>query len=133
MAPTFNAIGLAVADMTTTLDFYRKLGLDLPEELNKEPHAEAELPGGIRLMFDTHDLIKSFEPGHTPPAGGGTSSLAFLCADAAEVDKFHADLVGAGYESHLQPFNAPWGQRYASVKDPDGNGVDLFAPLTTSA
>ena len=30
MAPTFNAIGLAVADMSATLAFYRKLGLDIP-------------------------------------------------------------------------------------------------------
>ena len=27
----------------------------------------------------------------------------------------------------LAPFDAPWGQRYAMVRDPDGNGVDLFA------
>jgi catechol 2,3-dioxygenase-like lactoylglutathione lyase family enzyme len=130
MAPTFNAIGLVVADMPTTLAFYRKLGLNLADELHKEPHAEAELPGGLRLMFDTQDLIKSFDPGHTTPPGGGTSSLAFLCADAAEVDRVHAEMVDAGYRSHLDPFDAPWGQRYATVKDPDGNGVDLFAWIT---
>jgi hypothetical protein len=28
------------------------------------------------------------------------------------------------------PWDAPWGQRYAVVKDPDDNGIDLFAPLT---
>jgi uncharacterized glyoxalase superfamily protein PhnB len=27
------------------------------------------------------------------------------------------------------PFDAFWGQRYATVLDPDGNTVDLFAPL----
>ncbi len=37
--------------------------------------------------------------------------------------------MGAGYKSELTPFDAPWGQRYAVVLDPDGNGVDLFAPL----
>lgn len=31
--------------------------------------------------------------------------------------------------SDVVPFDAPWGQRYATVLDPDGNGVDLFAPL----
>ena len=133
MAPTFNAIGLAVADMATTLAFYRTLGLDLPDEMDKEQHAEAALAGGIRLMFDTHELITSFDPGHTPPPGGGTSSLAFLCADAAEVDRVHATMVAAGHASHLDPFDAPWGQRYATLNDPDGNGVDLFAPLTTPA
>jgi uncharacterized glyoxalase superfamily protein PhnB len=41
-----------------------------------------------------------------------------------------AKLVAAGYRSHLAPFDAFWGQRYATVFDPDGNPVDLFAPLT---
>ncbi|MCZ6462364.1 MAG: glyoxalase, partial [Actinobacteria bacterium] len=26
--------------------------------------------------------------------------------------------------------DAFWGQRYATVLDPDGNAIDLFAPLT---
>ena len=29
----------------------------------------------------------------------------------------------------VPPWDAFWGQRYAQVKDPDGNVVDLFAPL----
>jgi uncharacterized glyoxalase superfamily protein PhnB len=132
MAPTFHAIGLAVADMPTALAFYRTLGVDIPDDMDKEPHAEGTLTGGVRLMFDTHELIASFDPGHTPPAGGGTSSLAFRCADPAEVDRVHAAMVEAGHRSHLDPFDAPWGQRYATLKDPDGNGVDLFAPLTTT-
>ena len=51
------------------------------------------------------------------------------CDDAAEVDVVHTDLTGAGYASALAPCDAPWGQRYATVQDPDGNPVDLFAPL----
>jgi uncharacterized glyoxalase superfamily protein PhnB len=27
------------------------------------------------------------------------------------------------------PYDAPWGQRYATVADPDGYRVDLFALL----
>ena len=44
-----------------------------------------------------------------------------------------AELVAAGYDGHLEPWDAFWGQRYASVRDPDGNGVDLFAPLPTAS
>jgi hypothetical protein len=29
--------------------------------------------------------------------------------------------------------DAFWGQRYATVLDPDGNPVDLFAPLEDTA
>ena len=73
---------------------------------------------------------RSFDPTWTPPTGGGHRiGLAFLCADPAEVDLVYADLVGAGYAGHLEPWDAFWGQRYATVRDPDGNGVDLFARL----
>jgi hypothetical protein len=30
----------------------------------------------------------------------------------------------------LQPWDAVWGMRYAEVKDPDGNVVDVFADLS---
>lgn len=41
----------------------------------------------------------------------------------------HDAVALAGFHSHVAPFDAPWGQRYATVLDPDGNHVDLFAPL----
>jgi len=40
-----------------------------------------------------------------------------------------AELTGAGYAGHLEPWDAFWGMRYAVVRDPDGNPVDLFALL----
>jgi catechol 2,3-dioxygenase-like lactoylglutathione lyase family enzyme len=132
MAPTFNGIGLVVADMAASLAFYRKLGLDLPSALDTEGHAEAVLPGGVRLMFDTHEVIRSFDPDFRPPTGEG-ASLAFLCADAAEVDTVHAEMVAAGHQSRMPPWDAAWGQRYAVLADPDGNTVDLFAWLKTPA
>lgn len=128
MAPTMNGIGLAVADMATSLSFYRRLGLDFPAGSENEPHAEAELPGGIRLMIDTHASIIGFDPSHTPGAGHRDgASLAFLCADPAEVDSVYAGLVAAGYQGGKEPWDAFWGQRYAVVRDPDGYQVDLFA------
>lgn len=129
MAPTFNAIGLAVADMAKSLAFYRRLGVDIPAEADQEPHAEAALPGGVRLMFDTYETILSFDPDFTPGSGGSSGSLAFLCADPAEVDSTYAELIKAGHRSYKEPWDAFWGQRYAVVYDPDGNSVDLFAPL----
>ena len=38
-------------------------------------------------------------------------------------------LVASGAEGHLAPWDAFWGHRYAVVRDPDGNDVDLFAAL----
>ena len=122
-------IGLVVADMGKALAFYRRLGLDLPESADAEPHVELTLPGGLRLAFDTADTIRSFDPQWSPAAGGPAMALAFHCGAAADVDAVYADLIGAGYRSHQQPWDAFWGQRYAQIFDPDGNSVDLFAPL----
>ena len=36
-------------------------------------------------------------------------------------------MVAAGFDGHKEPWDAVWGQRYATLRDPDGNGVDLFA------
>ncbi|WP_204045627.1 VOC family protein [Acrocarpospora phusangensis] len=129
MAPTFNVIGIAVADMARALAFYRRLGLSVPAEADNEPHVEVTLPGGLRLCWDTVDTIRSFDPEWTPATGGPRMSLAFACAGPAEVDQVYAQLVDAGYAGHLKPWDAFWGQRYAVVHDPDGNAVDLYAPL----
>lgn len=131
MAPTFNAIGLAVADMAAALAFYRGLGLDIPPEADKEPHVEVAVTGGFRLMFDTHETIRSFDPDFTPGTGWEGGGLAFRCTDPAEVDRVHSELVSAGHRSYKEPWDAFWGQRYAVLHDPDGNSVDLYAPLPT--
>ncbi|MFI5492880.1 VOC family protein [Actinoplanes sp. NPDC051859] len=131
MTPTFAAVGLAVADMGKSLAFYRRLGLDIPPGAEDAPHVEATLPGGVKILWDTHETIRSFDPNFTPPTGEGRISFAFACAGPADVDRVYADLIEAGHESHLAPWDAVWEQRYACVLDPDGNGVDLFAPLSS--
>jgi uncharacterized glyoxalase superfamily protein PhnB len=55
--------------------------------------------------------------------------LAFRLATPDDVDATYDKLVAAGYDGHKAPWNAFWGQRYALVRDPDGNGVDLYSPL----
>jgi catechol 2,3-dioxygenase-like lactoylglutathione lyase family enzyme len=124
-----DVIGIVVADMGKALAFYRMLGVNAPASADGEPHVEVALPGGMRLTFDTREVINSFHPGWTPGTGG--VALAFAVDDAAAVDALHAELTAAGYRSELAPFDAFWGQRYAVVLDPDGNGVDLFAPLAS--
>ncbi|MFF3848899.1 VOC family protein [Streptomyces sp. NPDC002328] len=129
MTPRFDAIGLVVSDMAASVAFYRRLGFAFPEGSEREPHVEAELPGGLRLLLDTEDVVRSFHPEWQAPAGGGRHSLTLRCDGPGEVDAVYEELVGAGYEGELKPWDAVWGQRYAVVHDPDGNGVDLFAPL----
>ena len=129
MTARFDLIGLVVADMPRSLAFYRRLGLEIPAEADGESHVEASLPGGLRIAWDTVETVRSFDPDWTPPSGSGRIGLAFRCDSPADVDAMYAALLDAGYEGHKPPWDAFWGQRYALVRDPDGNGVDLFAPM----
>lgn len=128
MTPRLDVIELVVEDMARSLAFYRRLGLPVPGAAEGEGHVEVSLPGGMRLAFDTRDVVRSFDPAWTPPSGGHAVALAFACGSPAEVDRLYAELVDAGHEGHLQPWDAAWGQRYAVLRDPDGTTVDLFAP-----
>lgn len=122
-------IGLVVEDMAASLAFYRQLGLDVPPEADSEGHVEAQLSGGLRLGWDTVEIVQSFDPDWTKPSGGHRIGLAFLCDAPADVDATYTGLVEQGYRGHKEPWDAFWGQRYAIVLDPDGNDVALFAAL----
>jgi catechol 2,3-dioxygenase-like lactoylglutathione lyase family enzyme len=122
-------IGLVVEDMGRSLAFYRELGVDLPEGSEGQPHVETALPGGLRLAWDTQETIRSFDPDWEPGSGGQQMGLAFRLDTPADVDAAYERLVSLGYDGHKAPWNAPWGQRYALVRDPDGNATDLFSPL----
>lgn len=115
-------------DINKSLAFYRLLGLGIPDDPDG-PHVEVQLPGGNRLAFDTEETIAGMHPGWTPPQSEGRVALAFETGSPREVDELFEKLTTAGHPSRLSPFDAPWGQRYATVADPDGTNVDLFAPL----
>ena len=125
-------VEIVVADMATTLAFYRRLGLDIPADADTQPHVDVAF-GSLRIAFDTRETILSFDPEWTPADGGHRMALAFSAASPAEVDAAYAQITGddgpAGAEGHLEPWDAFWGMRYAVVHDPDGNPVDLFAPM----
>lgn len=121
-------VGIVVDDMRAALEFYSRLGLEIPEGAADEPHAEAVTPGGLRVAWDTVELIEQIDPTWIKPTGGQRMTLAFRCSSPAEVDATYAELAEMGH-GHKQPWDAFWGQRYAVVRDPDGNPVDLFAPL----
>jgi uncharacterized glyoxalase superfamily protein PhnB len=132
MPPRIDVIELVVDNMASTLAFYRLLGLDIPPEADTEGHVEVTLPGGVRMAWDTVEIVRSFDTEWSPPTGGHRMALAFAVDTPAEVDEVYADLVAKGYAGHKEPWDAFWGQRYATVHDPDGNSVDLFAPLATT-
>ena len=126
--PKLDAVGIVVKDMARSLAFYREMGFDLPTEADAEPHVQAELPGGLRVLWDTIETIRSFDPEWAAPLGGPAIGLAFALDTASDVDATYERLLSLGYKGHKEPWDAFWGQRYAVIVDPDGNHVDLFSP-----
>jgi uncharacterized glyoxalase superfamily protein PhnB len=133
VTPRLEAFSVVVSDMARALAFYRRLGLEFPEDAESEDHVEAQLPGGLRYMLDTESVMKAFDPEWTRPSGGHAVGGAYKCDSPEEVDRVYAELLAAGGSPHKEPWDAFWGQRYAQLKDPDGTVIDLFAPLPEQA
>jgi catechol 2,3-dioxygenase-like lactoylglutathione lyase family enzyme len=121
-------VGIVARDVGASLSFYRRLGLDIPEGVEAEPHIEVTTASGLRVAWDSAELIRQIDPDWTEPSGGHRVALAFVCPSPADVDSKYEELAALGH-GHKEPWDAFWGQRYASVKDPDGNQIDLFALL----
>ncbi len=126
--PTLQTVSVVTAHLAEAIDFYSRLGLKLTWGDAEQVHAE--LSGdGLKVALDTEALILQLDPDWTRPTGGHAIALAFGCATPAEVDETFQLMVDHGAPRKTEPWDAFWGQRYASVLDPDGNQIDLFAAL----
>jgi uncharacterized glyoxalase superfamily protein PhnB len=124
-------LGIVTKNIGSSLEFYRALGLDTPTSW-EGPYVEMTLEGGLRLSWNDLEMVKEHDPNWEPPAGLRLG-MAFLCDSVADVDARFERLARAGYAGYTPPFDAFWGQRYATVTDPDGNNVDLFFPLEATS
>lgn len=124
MGIKLDMVGIVVQDMKRALDFYRLLGLEIPESANNEMHVEVAQEG-VRLAFDSVEVAKGVYGGWEEPTGHRIE-LAFLCESPDALNALYEKLVGHGYHGHKEPWDAFWGQRYAIVTDPDGNLISLF-------
>jgi predicted lactoylglutathione lyase len=118
------SIDLTVADVAKSAEFYRLLGYEVPNlwEQGGVPH-HVDIPDGP--MLNSMQLTKGYDP-----AWPGVAGAVFIhhVTSRALVDEQFAALTAAGYRSHLEPFDAFWGARYAIVDDPDGNHIGIMSP-----
>ncbi len=119
---------IVVKDMAVSLAFYRLLGVDIPVQADHGGPVNFEPGHGMALGFFTEAMMAHSPLGWVAPVGQRVS-IAFKCDSAAEVDAVYAAVEAAGHKGAMAPADSPWGQRYACLRDPDGNRVDLFAPL----
>jgi len=127
-----NAFGILCADLEASVTFYRSLGVGFPDYDPEVGHYDAELGGGVRLMLDSHAVAEMFIDDFAAPGKNGVIGLAVEFDAPEQVDAAFERLTATGAPGVRAPFDAFWGQRYATVEDPDGNGVDLYASLPTA-
>ncbi|MDP1794609.1 MAG: VOC family protein, partial [Acidimicrobiales bacterium] len=84
--------------------------------------------------IDTASLTIGYSPKWADSAAAGVASMLLFRVDARDdVDALHDHMVSLGYASHLAPWDAFWGARFAIIVDPDGNHVSLMSPLDEPA
>jgi uncharacterized glyoxalase superfamily protein PhnB len=122
----FSQLNIVVSDMDAALAFYRRLGLDAKAD-PAGVHANVNLPGGLRIDWDSAEFAEIWDSGSRGPVSGGIV-LGFDVPTRQAVDDLYTELTAAGYHGRQRPYDAFWGSRYAIVDDPDGNGVGLMSP-----
>jgi catechol 2,3-dioxygenase-like lactoylglutathione lyase family enzyme len=128
MSLQLQTIGVIVKDLKRTLTFYRTLGLPIAPDAHDETNLDVDLPNGVTLGFLTEAAARQADATFKTPVGAALN-LQFQVDSPAEVNTTHARLIAAGYPSHAAPWDAPWGQRFARVVDPDGRIVNVYAHL----
>jgi catechol 2,3-dioxygenase-like lactoylglutathione lyase family enzyme len=133
MALELYMIGLMTRDMSKSLEFYRRLGLDIPEGSEDKTHVEVKMSGGLTFFLDSN--AARWDPGfadegHTEPTAPSShypSILEFYLKDRAVLDAKYEELTGLGYQSRRAPYVTSFGMYFALIYDPDGNTILLSA------
>jgi predicted lactoylglutathione lyase len=119
MALELYMLGLVPRDMDKSLEFYRRLGVAIPEDSNGKPHVEVKMRGDLTFFLNV--------PGRVEIEGSPHVILEFYLKERAIVDAKYTELIGFGYQSYHAPFVSSIGMYFAMVNDPDGNTILLSA------
>lgn len=131
--PDLHMLNLVVTDMTASLDFYRRLGVAVPEGQEAAgAHVQLRMPSGFSLELDTAESVRLWHAAWRADPAGVRAVIGFWLPAREAVDQRYAELTSAGYLGRQPPFDAFWGARYAIVADPDGNDVGLMSPIDAS-
>ncbi|VAX17767.1 hypothetical protein MNBD_NITROSPINAE01-8 [hydrothermal vent metagenome] len=125
---SLDAIGIASGNMQKSVEFYQLMGVSIKEIGAGADHMEGTTASGVRIMLDSFELMKKINPEWKEPTGAGLV-LCFKQDSPNDVNELFLKVTEAGFKSVKNPWDAFWGQRYASVQDPDGNQIDIFASL----
>jgi predicted lactoylglutathione lyase len=114
---------LYARDLQKSIEFYRLLGLDVPDPQADRPVAAYKMDNGVTMIFTTDQLAVAFDPNWQRPERGQYQQVVeFVVKDESEVDELWNKLTSAGYHGRTSPRKIT-GPHAAMVDDPDGNVV----------
>ena len=124
----FVSIRVITGDVGRLVGFYEKV-TGVPAVWGNEDFAELRTAHGTLAIGSTR-TVPLFAPGSARPADNHSVILEFLVND---VDAVYANLRGAVEDFVNEPTTMPWGNRSLLFRDPDGNPVNFFTPVTPEA
>jgi uncharacterized glyoxalase superfamily protein PhnB len=116
MITALSAITLATRDMGDAVRFYRLCGFEM-------------LYGGETASFTSFRAGTSFLNLTVEQAEVKWWGRAIFYE--SDVDGLYRRLVAAGSRPSAPPRDAPWGERFFHVTDPDGHEISFAWPLNT--
>lgn len=124
----FVSIRVITEDVTRLVEFYEKV-TGVRADRATEDFAEIGTRHATLAIASTR-TVPLFAPGSSRPADNHSVIIEFLVDD---VDRVHANLTGYVGEFVTEPTTMPWGNRALLFRDPDGNLVNFFTPVTPEA
>jgi predicted enzyme related to lactoylglutathione lyase len=118
---------LVTNDVSALARFYEELLGIAP--IGSEDYVELRNSGST-VAISSKRSVDVFSAGAAEPAANRSVILDFQVND---VDKERSRLQGFVSEFVLEPTNQPWGSRSMLFRDPDGNLINFFAPVTGDA
>jgi predicted enzyme related to lactoylglutathione lyase len=124
----FVSTRIITADVNRLVTFYEMV-TGAAAVWGNELFAEVPTPIGT-LAIGSDKTVPLFGLGSAEPAANRTAILEFIVDDVdAEYDRLRERLS----EVVTEPTTMPWGNRALLFRDPDGNLVNLFTPVTDEA
>ncbi len=128
----FGMMVIYARDLQRSIEFYRLLGLDVPDPRPGRPVSIHRMASGVTIIFTTGEVANRFDPGWIRPDRGYQQVMEFLVDDEASVDAVWTRLTAAGYHGRTAP--GPITGPYATmIDDPDGNAVLITNDRVTNA
>ena len=126
-------VGVVVSDMPRALEFYRRLGVEIPDGSDELEHVEVKM-SGLTFFLTTEGANARWDPARRPVTGDGYRIvLEFYLGTADVLDAKYAELTGHGYPGHCAPYDVAADTRFAMIDDPDGNTILLSSQTAAGA